>query len=101
MKRIKKKVKSLLIRLKIAYNIIFKHKHGACLYVSQEQLIQVIENNRFESTIDAAYFGLMEHQFAQIIIEAASRFDPIEIALSKASFEAKFVENSEKKKNAK
>lgn len=87
----RKAIRLFFIKLVIAWKILFVKKHGMCIYITKEQLIEIIKDNKCTGEIELSYFGLMKHQTKQIIITASERLDHIEIALDKAAFEADVI----------
>lgn len=92
-----KRIKALFIRIQVAWHIVSHQRHGVCLYATEEQLIEIIQDNECSGEIKMSYFGLMRFQSFQLIIQAAGSMDEIEIALDKAAFEAKVQEQNQNK----
>ena len=84
------------IRVKVARHLIFKQKHGVVLYLNEQQVKELIENNIFGGDIKMSFFGLMEHQALQTIKFTSTAINDIDVALDKATFEAE-VEDMLKK----
>lgn len=76
------------LRLKVAFKLAFKEKHGICIYINENQLIELLSKDEIKTDMRLSYFGIMEHQAFQIIKQIAETTDEIELICSKAEFEA-------------
>ena len=86
------------LRLKCAYRLLFKEKHGVCIYITTQQLTEFIIDGECFDYISMSYFGMMEYQSAQVIKFTAQQIDDTEIICAKAEFEVYVHEQLKNKK---
>ena len=92
-------LKKILLRVIITYDIVFKQKHGVCIYIDEKQLLDFIKDGKCKGEFNYAYFGMTKHISHQLLKQIGDRVDLLEVALDKAMWEANLIEkrNNEKK----
>ncbi len=85
------KLTRFLLRFRIARRILFKEKHIVALYITDQQLMDLIEGRRLDG-VDMSYAGMMEHQALGLIQKVGGFINSIEIICDKATFEATISE---------
>lgn len=91
-----KKFKRLWLRLRIAYRIVFKEKHGLVVVLNKDQLINIITESKVDGDIQIAYFGMMEHQTMQVVKICAEAISDVDIICNKAEFDVMVEEKFNK-----
>jgi len=79
------------------YRILFgKHKHLVILWLSKEDLYNLIEEKPFN--IDITYHGLQPYNYKSLIKNIAESYDEIELICDKAKYEADAINYKNNKK---
>jgi hypothetical protein len=80
-------MRKLKYRLIACYRILFcKYKHWAILWLSEEDLSNLIEEKPFN--VDITYHGLQPYNYKSLIKNIADSYDEIELICDKAKYEA-------------
>ena len=85
-------MKRIIMRIKIAYRVLFYYEHYFIVNVTNENLKKTILHQDFD--VDGIRFGLQEYNQNYILKNLAGQFDDDDLFLMRAEFEAKAEEHS-------
>ena len=79
-----------LLRLKVAWHLVVRHKHGVVIYLTHDQIINLISDSAIKGDVNISYFGMLDFQMRQTIKVVGSMIDDVEVITDKATFESRF-----------